>query len=121
MKILNELVQIILRQILALGFMLIAPVLYLIPFIFVVLSPHSDIVDMLAVGMMLTGPFVSAFWTMIVCDAAQAPADDRRWFALPVQPGRHFGGNWLDVARVLWDTRRRIAFLFHRAVAGRRS
>ena len=66
MKILNELVQIILRQILALGFLLVAPLIYLIPFIFVVLSPHSDIVDMLAVGMMVTGPFVSGFWTMMV-------------------------------------------------------
>jgi hypothetical protein len=66
MKILNELVQIILRQILALGFLLVAPLIYLIPFIFVVLSPNSDIVDMLAVGMMVTGPFVSGFWTMMV-------------------------------------------------------
>jgi hypothetical protein len=66
MKILNQLVQIIIRQILALGFLLVAPLIYLIPFIFVVLSPNSDIVDMLAVGMMVTGPFVSGFWTMMI-------------------------------------------------------
>ena len=66
MKILNQLVQIILRQILALGFLLVAPLIYLIPFIFVVLSPNSDIFDMLAIGMMVTGPFVSAFWTMMI-------------------------------------------------------
>jgi len=67
MKILNELVRIVVRQLLALGFLLIAPLLYLIPFIFVVLTPQSDIFGMLAFGMMATGPFVSAFWTMIVC------------------------------------------------------
>jgi len=67
MEFLNKLVQFVLMQIAALGFMLIAPVLYLIPFVFIVLTPNNDIIPMLAVAMMMTGPFVSAFWTMIVC------------------------------------------------------
>jgi hypothetical protein len=67
MEFLNKLVRFVLMQIAALGFMLIAPVLYLIPFVFIVLTPNNDIIPMLAVAMMMSGPFVSAFWTMIVC------------------------------------------------------
>ena len=121
MKILNQLVQIIIRQILALGFLLVAPLIYLIPFIFVVLSPNSDIVDMLAIGMMVTGPFVSGFLDHDGLDVSKVPANDRRWLPLRVQPGRHLGGNRMDAARLLRDTRSRIAFLFHRTMACRRS
>ena len=67
MGFLNKLVRFVLMQIAAIGFMLIAPLLYLVPFIFVVLTPHSDVFSTLALGMMLTGPFVSAFWMMMVC------------------------------------------------------
>jgi hypothetical protein len=48
-------------------FLLIAPLLYwTIPFIFVAIDPQSDF-HMLAFAYMALGPFVSTFWTMIVC------------------------------------------------------
>ncbi len=65
MEFLNKLVRFVLMQIAPLGFML-TPVLYLIPF-FIALTPNNEIIPMLAVAMMMTGPFVSGFWTMIVC------------------------------------------------------
>src|ERR1035437_7469085 len=68
MEFLKNLGQFILFQIATVGFMLIAPLLYLIPLFFVVLSPpNNDVFPILAVAMTVTGPFVSAFWTMIVC------------------------------------------------------
>jgi len=67
MEFLKKLVRFVLMQIAALGFMLVAPLLYLIPFVLVVLTPNNGIFPMLAAAYMVTGPFVSAFWTMIVC------------------------------------------------------
>ena len=56
------------RSILWTIFLLIAPVLYLtVPFILIVLTPNNGVFPMLAFAYMALGPFVSAFWTMIVC------------------------------------------------------
>ena len=55
------------RSILIFLFLLFAPLLYwTIPFIFVAVDPNSDF-RMLAFAYMALGPFVAAFWTMIVC------------------------------------------------------
>ena len=48
-------------------FLLLAPLLYwTIPFAFVAVDPNSDF-GTLAFAYMALGPFVSAFWTMIIC------------------------------------------------------
>jgi hypothetical protein len=67
MELLNKLVRFVLQWLAAMGFMLIAPLLYFIPLVFVLLSPpNNDVFPMLAVFQLVTGPFVSAFWTIIV-------------------------------------------------------
>src|SRR5271157_462698 len=55
------------RSILTFSFLLLAPLLYwTIPFAFVAIDRNSDF-RMLVFAYMALGPFVSAFWTMIVC------------------------------------------------------
>jgi len=66
MEFLNKLVQHVLSLIATMGWLLIAPLLYILPVIFVLISPAHDIFDLLAGFQLATGPFVSAFWTIIV-------------------------------------------------------
>jgi hypothetical protein len=55
------------RSLLWFVFLLFAPLLYwTIPFAFIAVDPNSDF-RMLAFAYMALGPFVSAFWTMILC------------------------------------------------------
>ena len=55
------------RSLLWLIFLLLAPLLYwTIPFAFIAIDPNSDF-RMLVFAYMALGPFVAAFWTMIVC------------------------------------------------------
>jgi hypothetical protein len=55
------------RSLLWFVFLLIAPLLYwTVPFAFIAVHPNSDF-RMLVFAYMALGPFVSAFWTMIVC------------------------------------------------------
>ena len=59
--------RLIWRSILIFVFLLFAPLLYwTIPFAFIAIDPQSDF-RMLAFAYMALGPFVAAFWTMIVC------------------------------------------------------
>ncbi len=55
------------RSILIFLFLFFAPLLYwTIPFVCIAVDPNSDF-RMLAFAYMALGPFVSAFWAMIVC------------------------------------------------------
>jgi MFS family permease len=68
MGFLDRLVRVVLRQLAALGFLIIAPLIYIIPVVLVIVAPDAtSLFQMLALGLMVTGPFVSAFWTMIAC------------------------------------------------------
>lgn len=68
MGLLRKLGQIILTRIAILGFLIFAPVLYLvIPFILLAGNANRSDLDGVAFVYMAAGPFVSAFWTMIIC------------------------------------------------------
>jgi len=66
MEFLNKLVRYFVRQLVALGLMAVAPAIYLvIPFLVLSTSSRGDLRDLAGVYL-LTGPFVSAFWTMMI-------------------------------------------------------
>jgi hypothetical protein len=68
MGLLRKLGQIILARIAILAFLIFAPVLYLvIPFIPLAGNANRSDLDGVAFFYMAAGPFVSAFWTMIIC------------------------------------------------------
>ena len=68
MGFLDRLVRVVLRQLAALGFLIIVPLIYIIPVVLVIVAPDAtSLFQMLALGLMVTGSFVSAFWTMIAC------------------------------------------------------
>ena len=59
-------IRFLFRCVLALLFLLLAPLLYAtIPFVFIAADPNSDFC-MLALAYLALGPFASAFWLMIV-------------------------------------------------------
>ena len=59
-------IRFLFRCVLALLFLLLAPLLYAtIPFVFIAADPNSDF-SMLALAYLALGPFASAFWLMMV-------------------------------------------------------
>jgi hypothetical protein len=68
MELLRKLSQIILTQIGILSFLIVAPALYLvIPFVLIAGNATQSDLGGVALVYMAAGPFVSAFWTTIVC------------------------------------------------------